>query len=83
MMAFDGVKHRPVKRIQSLIAASAGTGVENRIGGFAREIRVTRVNYTEISQKRNYAPAALINSVTDFVNLADFAPRKNPSGLKF
>lgn len=49
MTRFDGVEHRPVERIQFLVAASARTRVENRIFSIAVKIRVASINQTEIS----------------------------------
>ena len=77
MRRLDGVEHRPVERIELLVAASARAGVENRVGGFAVKIRVAFVDFAEVGEQGNQLSAALVNAVSDFVNRADFPPGEN------
>lgn len=77
VFGFNCVEHCAVKRIKPLVAASARAGVENRVRAFARIIRVTRIYFAEIGQERDEFAVSLVNSVADFVNFADFVPRKN------
>ena len=75
MFRLDRIKHRLIKRIEFLVAASARARIKNRVGGVAVKIRVTRIDFSEVGEQRNQCAAALINSVADFVNPADFIPR--------
>lgn len=79
MRRLNRVEHRAIERIEPLIAASARAGVKNRVGSVAVKIRVTRIDFPEIRQKRNQTPAALVNTIADFVNFADFIPGVNLS----
>ena len=77
MRRLDGVEHRPIRRIEFLIAASARAGVENRAAVVAVKIRVAFVDFAEVGEQGNQSAAALVDAVSDFVNLFDFIPGKN------
>lgn len=77
MRRLNRVEHRAVERIEPLIAASARARIKNRVGGVAVKIRVTRIDFAEVRQKRNNLSAALVNSVAGSVNFGNFRPGKN------
>ncbi len=79
MCRLDGVEHRPIERIEFLIAAPARAGVENRVGVVAVKIRVTFVDFAEVGEQRNQFAAALVDAVANFVKFPDFTPGENLS----
>lgn len=80
---FGRLKHRPVKRIEPLVAAPARARVKNRVRRVAVSVRITRIDFAEIGQKRNQFSAALVNSVADAVNFRNLVPRKNFADFRF
>ena len=77
MFERDCREHRPVERVELLVAAPTCAGVENRVGRVAVKIRIARVDGTEIGQQRDEPTVFLVDAIADFVNLRNLAPRKN------
>lgn len=59
----DRVMHRAVEDVHLLIAAPSGAVIKDRVGGFAFEIRIAGIYFSEVSQQRHQDAAALINPV--------------------
>ena len=72
-----GVKERLIGSVEFLIAAAAGSGVVDDVGGFAVEIRVAGIDSAEVGEQRYQTAIALVDAVANPVHLGDALPKED------
>jgi len=77
----DGVKKCAVRRVKLLISMSARTGVEDRVCRIAMKVGIAGIDPAEIREQRDQLFVAMIDPVSNRVDLRDLRPRKNIAGF--
>jgi len=81
MAGVDGIQQGAVVRVEFLISPSTRSRVVDDISGIPMKIRITRVDLSEIGEKRRELPITMVDPVPCLVDLRNLQPRDHiPEG---